>query len=351
MKKKINLGILGFGFMGHCHAENIKKFEDIELIAVCDNNPHQLDDVRATKDFIIYENADSLISNSDINTVLIVVPNHLHKEMVIKAAKAGKDIICEKPAAMTVAEFDEMLKVVDECGVAFTVHHQRRWDKDFRITKEVYDKNLVGDMYAIKSSIYGINGNMHDWHIYKSMGGGMLYDWGVHLIDQLLYMVDSKIKTIFADVRNVINFEVDDYFKINLVFENGVVGEIELGTYYLSPKRSWTVCGNKGTMFIDGFDCKGKIVRTTRLLENVPGKITLSSEGPTRSFGPPAPGVLVEEALPEVTADYSMFFENYIKAVNGEEEFVIKPDQVRRVLSVMEAARKSAELKKSVAFE
>ncbi len=351
MKKKIKLGILGFGFMGHCHAENIKKFEDIELIAVCDNNPDQLEDVKATNDFIVYENADDLISNKDINTVLIVIPNQLHKEMAIKAAKAGMDIICEKPAAMTVAEFDEMMEVVEKYGVAFTVHHQRRWDKDFRITKEVYDKNLVGDMYAIKSSIYGINGNMHDWHVYKSMGGGMLYDWGVHLIDQMLYMVDSKIKTIFADVRNVINFEVDDYFKINLVFENGIVGEIELGTYYLSPKRNWTVCGNKGTMFIEGFDCKGKIVRTTRLLENVPGKITMSSEGPTRSFGPPAQGVLLVEALPEVNADYSMFFENYIKAVNGEEEFVIKPEQVRRVLSVMEAARKSAELKKSVDFE
>jgi len=351
MSKKIKLGILGFGFMGHCHAENIKKFDDIELLAVCDNNAEQLKDVQHNKDIIIYNNADDIISNKDINTLLIVTPNQFHKDMVIKAARAGKNIICEKPAAMTVAEFDEMMKVVNECGVLFTVHHQRRWDKDFRIAKEIYDKNLVGGIYAIKSCIYGVNGNMHDWHVYKSQGGGMLYDWGVHLIDQMLYMVDSKIKTIFADVRNVINFEVDDYFKINLVFENGIVGEIELGTYYLSPTRGWTVCGNTGTMFIDGFDCKGKIVRTTRLLENVPGKITMSSEGPTRSFGPPAPGVLTEEPLPEVKADHSMFFENFIKVVNGEEDFVIKPAQVRRVLSVMEAARKSAELKKSIDFE
>ena len=80
---------------------------------------------------------------------------------------------------------------------------------------------------------------MHDWHIYPEMGGGMLYDWGVHLIDQMLDMVKSKIVSLYADVQNVINENVDDYFKIIMKFENGVTAEIELGTYYLTPKRGW----------------------------------------------------------------------------------------------------------------
>ena len=84
---------------------------------------------------------------------------------------------------MSVAEYDEMVAACEENGVIFTVHQQRRWDKDYRIMKEVYDKSMVGDMYIIKSQLYGVNGNMHDWHIYPEMGGGMLYDWGVHLID------------------------------------------------------------------------------------------------------------------------------------------------------------------------
>jgi len=98
------------------------------------------------------------------------------------------------------------------------------------IMKEVYDQKAVGEVYLIKSQLYGVNGNMHDWHVYKEMGGGMLYDWGVHLIDQILNMVDSKIETIYADMQNVINKEVDDYFKIIIKFKNKITAEIELGT-------------------------------------------------------------------------------------------------------------------------
>ncbi len=58
---------------------------------------------------------------------------------------------------------------------------------------------------------------------------GCCFDWGVHLIDQVLWMVDSKVKSVFATMKNVINFEVDDYFNINLVFENGITAVIELG--------------------------------------------------------------------------------------------------------------------------
>ena len=210
---------------------------------------------------------------------------------------------------------------------------------------------MVGDMYVIKSQLYGFNGNMHDWHVYPEMGGGMLYDWGVHLIDQMLDMVKSEIVSLYADVRNVINENVDDYFNIIMKFKNGVTAEIELGTYYLTPKRAWFIGGNKGSAIIDGFNGEGKIVRTAHLLENVPGKITMTAAGPTRSFGPAAPGLLQEEALPEVDVNHRNYFEHFVKAFNKEEEVIIKPEQVRRVLCVMDAVRESAKTGKAIAFE
>jgi len=346
---KIKLGIIGFGFMGHEYLNILKDFEEIEILAVCDKNPDQLKG--APKNSKTFTEIDEILKDQSIDTVIISVPNPLHNEVVLKAARAGKHIICEKPAAMSVAEFDEMVKVTKECGVTFTIHHQRRWDSDFRIMKEVYDNKLVGDMYIIKSQIYGVNGNMHDWHIYPEMGGGMLYDWGVHLIDQMLNMVDGEIDTLFADVQNVINENVDDYFKIIAKFKNGITTEIELGTYYLTPKRTWFIGGNKGSAIIDGFGGEGKIVRTKHLLENVPSKITMTSAGPTRSFGPPAPGLLYEEELPKVDVSHKNYFENYINARKGLEEFEIKPEQVRRVLCFMDAVRKSGKTGEAIKFE
>jgi len=346
---KMKLGIVGFGFMGHCDAEMMKTFDEIDLVAVADTNPEQLKD--APEGVETYGCIEDMLNKADIDVVMISTPNPSHIEMVEKCAKAKKHIICEKPAAMSLAEFDRMVEVTKENDVIFTVHQQRRWDKDYRIMKEVYDKRLVGDMYVIKSQLYGVNGNMHDWHIYPEMGGGMLYDWGVHLIDQMLDMVDSKLVSIYADVQNVINENVDDYFNIMMKFANGVTAEIELGTYYLTPKRAWFIGGNEGSAIIDGFNGEGKIVRTAHLLENVPGKITMTAAGPTRSFGPPEPGLLSEESLPVVDISHRNYFEHFLKAFNGEEEIIVKPEQVRRVLAVMDAVRESSREKKAIMFE
>ncbi len=351
--------VVGYGFIGRRHVATLKKLDRSDCVAVCDINPRRLAEVQKTyPDMPVYDHIDKLLANEELDGLIISANNNQHKDLAIKAARAGLNIICEKPVALSVKEFDEMMKVVNEEGVNLTVHQQRRFDKDFRSAKKTYDDKLVGDVYTIKSSLYGYNGNMHDWHVYKSEGGGMLYDWGVHLIDQILFMIDSPLKTVFADVRNVINEEVDDYFNILLRFENGVTAEIELGSYYLSDQkdwfeRHWYVGGNKGSMYANKFDPEGKIVRTTHLLENVAEDQDKSAKsyGPTRSFGIPEEGLIVTEDIPHVNTDHIQYFENYFDFLDGKADLLVKPEQVRKVLTVMEACWKSAETFESVAID
>lgn len=355
--ENIKIGIIGHGFMGHEHETMLTQMDGIELVGFSDKDPAQLEDVK--EGLKRYASNEELFNDPDVQVVLIAANNNQHHDLVLQAARAGKDIICEKPVAMSLEELDDMVRVTKECGVKFTVHHQRRLDQDFRTMKEIYDRKALGDVYMIKNSLYGFNGNMHDWHVYISEGGGMLYDWGVHLIDQVVWMMPgAKITSVYADIRNVINFEVDDYFKILLKFDNGIMAEIELGTYLLADKpqdkwfeRHWLMSGNKGTAYVDGFKPEGKIVRTTKLLTNVNGSRTMTAAGPTRSFGPPSEGTLVTEAVPMVTTCHRDFFENYIKAYHGEEEFLVKIPETRRVLAIMDAARESARTGKSVDFE
>lgn len=350
----LNFGIIGHGFMGQTHAQTIKKLDYATLIAVCDINKDQLKEVdEGVKTFL---KADQLLAEKDIDTVIIAVPNHLHLEMVKKVAAAKKDIILEKPAAMNGTEFQEMMAVTEAAGIRFTIHHQRRWDKDYRLMKEVVESQTLGDIYTIKNCLYGFNGNMHDWHVYPEFGGGMLYDWGVHLLDQMLWMIPGKLKTVYADVRNVINENVDDYFNIQLYFDSGITGQVELGTYFLKDEASWFeshwfVGGNKGSAYVDGFNPQGKIVRTSELLTNVPGKITMTAAGPTRSFGPPPEGRLVTEELPEVSVNHEMFFDQYRNYVDGEGELVVKPTEILRLMKLLDAIRVSAKEHRSVDFE
>ena len=354
-EKKLHFGIIGFGFMGQTHANMVTNDLDYaEVVAVCDINKLQLENADAS--YKTYLTADELLTEETIDTVIIAVPNHLHLEMVKKVAASGKDIICEKPAAMNAEEFAEMQRVVAEAGVSFTIHHQRRWDKDFNIAKEVYQSGTLGKTYTIQNSLYGFNGNMHDWHIYPEFGGGMLYDWGVHLLDQMLYMVDSEIETVYATVKNVINKDVDDYFNIQLQFKNGVTGQVELGTYFLSQEdgwfeRHWFLGGNEGSAKIDGFHPQGEITRTTDLLRNVPGQITMTAAGPTRSFGPAPEGRIVTEPLPEVNTRHRDYFDAYYDYVTGKGELVVKPEQISRLMKLMDAIRVSAKEHRSISFE
>lgn len=353
----IHVGIIGHGFMGHEHEAMLTSMDGFCVTGISDIQPEQLEDVG--EGIRRYASNEDMLADPDIDVVIIAANNNQHHDLVIQAARAGKDIICEKPVALNVEELEDMIRVTSECGVRFTVHHQRRFDPDFQTMKNVWDAKSLGDVYLIKSSLYGFNGNMHDWHVYVSEGGGMLFDWGVHLLDQILWMMpEAKIKTVYADVRNVINFEVDDYFKVLLRFDNGVHGEIELGTYMLSDKseekwfeRHWYMAGNRGTAYADGFDPTGKIVRTTRLLENVSGKRTMTAAGPTRSFGPPADGIIVTEELPTADTCHRDYFINYEKAYNGEEEFLVKIPETKRVLKLIEAIRTSAAEGRSVEFE
>ncbi len=354
--KTVNFGIIGFGFMGHVHEEMLEtKIEGAHVVAICDIDESNMADA-ITPDVLKFTKYEDLLAVKEIDTVLVVIPNHLHKDCVIKAAEAGKNIICEKPVALNSAELDEMMAAVEKYQVRFTVHQQRRFDKDFRTMKAVYDQKTLGDVYTVQSKLFGLNGNMHDWHVFNKYGGGMLFDWGVHLLDQLLYMIEGKLNTVYADVRNVINGEVDDYFKILMKFENGIMAEIELGTYFLKNadrwfERHWFMGGDKGTAYADGFDPVGNIARTAHLLKSVDKKTTMSKSGPTRSFGPPQPGVLITEDLPYVETSHQQFFEDYLKALDENKPFLVKVEEVRRVLRLMEVIRQSAQQNQVITFE
>ena len=346
----MKLGIIGFGGMGKFHSKQAPK-AGVTVIGAADIKEERVQEA-IEAGIKGYHSADELLADPEINTVILTVPNHLHKEMAIKAAKAGKNVITEKPAALNVAELDEMTKACEEAGVCFTTHQNRRWDRDMLTVKKAYETGMLGKVFTIESRLHSGNGYMHEWHLYKKYGGGIMYDWGVHLIDQILFMMpDAKVKTVFADLKNVLHEEVDDYFKIILKMDNGVTAHIELSTYILKYQPRWLAAGDKGTLIVDDFGCHGSIYRTGKLLEKLPPQITETEAGPTRQFAPVPPGGIVEEPLPEVETDWVDFYRNVDDVLNGRAESKIKIPEVRRVLSVMEAAWKSAETGEAVLFE
>lgn len=184
----IQLGIVGYGGMGGFHHRNASKIEGVQVVGAYDIDPVRVQ-VAEESGLRGFSSLEDLLACEDINTVLVAVPNDCHMEICIAASNAGKHVICEKPAALNVDELDQMIAAAGRNGKLFTVHQNRRWDKDFRIVKDILDSGELGKVYSIQSRLHGSGGVMFGWRGEKKHGGGMLYDWGVHFIDQLMWML------------------------------------------------------------------------------------------------------------------------------------------------------------------
>ncbi|MBQ6172621.1 MAG: Gfo/Idh/MocA family oxidoreductase [Clostridia bacterium] len=348
----IKLGIIGYGGMAHWHRESgLKNIPGFEVIGVYDVDPAKIEEARS-QGMIGYDKLEDMLANPDINLCLVATPNQVHKELTIAALNAGKNVVCEKPVTLTVKDLDEMIAASEKNNKLFTVHQNRRWDADYLVAKKVFDSGILGDVFTIQSRLHGTGGIMHGWRALPECGGGMVYDWGVHFIDQICNMVPGKITDISADLHSVKNLLIDDYFMAQLKFDTGVQVMIEIGTFLLKPTPRWYMAGNAGTLQIDDFSgVKGGITKVSKLAELIPPVIVNTPAGPTRTFAPQPPETLEQIELPSFSGGWSDFYKNVDAAIEGKEELIVKPCQVRRVLGVLEKIFESAKTGHSVKYE
>ena len=338
---KYKLGIIGYGGMAAWHHSNSSRIENLEVTAAYDIDPERLK-LAEEKGLVVCSTVDELLA-MDVDIILIACPNNFHKEYAIYAMSKGKHVVCEKPVALNVAELDEMIDASKKYGVLFTVHQNRRWDRDFNIVKKAIADHMLGKPYSIESRVHGQNGGFLGWREFKVAGGGMLYDWGVHLIDQILYLVDEKVTEVYAQLFSIKEIEVDDYFKLLLRFESGLSAQLEVGTYCLQPLPRWYVNGDLGSLVIKNWDCEGSVITANQYAMDWEPIIVQTSAGPTRTMAPRPKETLTETKLPEVDVDWACFYQNVLATLDGKEELIVKLPEVRRVMQVIDAAFASNE--------
>jgi len=251
------LAIVGFGGMGNWHRELIESgIDGLFVKGVFDIKQERLE--YATENNLhAYKSLDELLADEEIDIVLCATPNDCHMDVTTKALKAGKNVVCEKPVAMNSDELKIMIDTANECKKLFVVHQNRRWDEDFLTMKKIYDDKLLGDVFNIESRVHGSRGIPGDWRGEKEHGGGMVLDWGVHIIDQMLQMVKEKVKTVYCKLDHVTNEIVDDGFKLFLTFESGKTALLEVGTSNFVELPRWYMQGNNGTAVINDWFLNG----------------------------------------------------------------------------------------------
>lgn len=340
--KNYNVVIVGYGGMGSYHAKLIKQAQNISVFGTFDI----LEERRSASvadGYKAYESLSAVLADEAVDFVLIATPNDMHKDIAIGALNAKKHVICEKPVTIHSKDLIEIMQVAKANDRAFIVHQNRRWDEDFLTIKKIHDEQMIGEVFHIESRVQGANGIPGDWRHLKANGGGMLLDWGVHLLDQLLFMIDSKIVNVYANLSFILGDEVDDGFQAFITFENGCTSLLEVGTTNFVQLPRWYVKGTKGTAVIHDWDLSGKMV-TQNFGENIEApKPIKAGQGLTKTMAPPSEKAVSTSALPKVERTMESFYENVVSVVEGTSEPIVKNEEVLRVLQLIETIFKSAE--------
>ena len=350
---KHKIGIIGFGGMARFHHSYLTEnnYERAEFKGVVDLNPEACK-VAAERGLKVYSSKEEMFADPEIDLITVAATNEVHKDLSIEAMRAGKHVICEKPVTMSSEELLEVMEVAKETGMIFTINQNRRTNLDAVSVKKQMDTGILGDVYLFESRVEGSRGMPSGWRTIKALGGGMMLDWGVHLIDQIMnvILVGDKVKQVYCRMLHIQYSEVEDGFHLRLSFESGKEAIIEVGTNNFIPHSKWYVYGTEGTMAINSWEQGGKIVRCKDRDNVWDEDIIITSAGPTKTMAPRnqfSTETIEFEFPKDVTDDMTVTYGQFIDAVEGKAELTITPEQALRVMRVMEAAFESDE-KKSV---
>ena len=308
-ENKIVYGLIGFGGMGKWHTEILENVPEIELAGIYDIKEEKRK-LAEEAGFHTYETEEAMLADESIDVILVATPNDTHRPIALRAMEAGKNVIVEKPATLSLKELTELEDMAGKTGQFLTVHQNRRWDEDLLTVREILKDQTMGEIFRIESRVHGSRGIPGDWRKEKAHGGGMVLDWGVHLFDQIFRLTgERRLKTVYATLTNVTNQEVDDGFTAVLRFEGGLEVLVEVGTNNFISLPRWYVLGENGSAVVEDWDLSGKIVKafSEEEKEIVPVR---TAAGLTKTMAPRREDTIRVEELPRVPGDIADFHRN-----------------------------------------
>ena len=339
----VGIGILGYGAIGHEHSAAIALTEGLELRAVCDPNPLRTaaarelaPDVRAV---------DDLLTQDDVDLVIVSTPPNTHAEWALRCLDAGKSVVVEKPFCITVEEADRQIAAAADRGLTLAVYQNRRWDPDYLALKKVIRNGQLGEVFHYESFIGGYGHPCNYWHSDEAVSGGAIYDWGSHYLDWALDLFPQQVEWVSATAHKRVWHDVTnaDHSRVLVHFLDGVEAEFTHSDLAAALKPKFYVLGTRGGIIGDW--------RHERVVERSPIGTLLEdrlahSDSPAalRVFTPDGTGGTSETALSVPAAPPQPFHRQLADQLLSGEPMEVTPAGSRRNIAVMQAATESARL-------
>ena len=331
--EQVGVGIIGFGRIGAEHAGWLARANGIRAVAVADGTPARQDLARR-RGLRVYTTVEQLLEDRGVRAVLVATPNAMHFDHAGAALAAGRHVMVEKPLAMDLGQSRALVEDAAARELVMSVFHNRRWDLDYLTVRRAVAAKAFGRLLNVESrlgqwsSCVGPAAREYrpNWRNEAAFGGGGLYDWGSHFVDQLWRLVwPATPARVFAQLRgNVWSTDCDDFARVCVDFDDGVAGLVEINTTTARPLPRWHLdgtAGSAGAPFSREFD-----VRKWAEVELTP------AAGGSPRLLEPASEVLDETAI----------WEQFAAAVRGEGPPAVDPRSVLCTMALLDAARQSA---------
>ncbi len=318
---KVGLAMIGCGQIAQAHFKAIKGTLDAEMIAVMDVVEEKAKAASEEYGGKIYKSVNEVLADELVDAVILPLPHHLHCPITIQAANAGKHILVEKPMALNLAEAEQMVEAAEKAGIHLMVGQSTRFRPEVWKAKVLIDEGVLGQIrQCICIRVFFTEKLSTEWRYSAEQCGGLyLPIFASHDVDMILWLMNGppvSVQSLLRSYTPLVDSESDGALDIEL--EDGGIVSLAFSMNSHINRQSTLLIGTKATMLIE--DGKLRVNKEEITLDK-------SQETFTRQMG------------------------EFVSAIRENRKPITSGRDVLPVMAVLDAAKKSAEMKCSIDLE
>ncbi|MFZ0304251.1 MAG: Gfo/Idh/MocA family oxidoreductase [Terracidiphilus sp.] len=338
----LRVGLIGFGLAGRVfHAPLISSVEGLELAAALERTTNKV--AERYPGIVTYRSLDEMLANASLDLFVVATPNGTHFELASRILSAGRNVVIDKPMAITTAEVAKLIHLAAEKNLLLAPFHNRRWDSDFQAIQELLHEGSLGRLVEFESRFDRWRPTLPTdrlWKVDPSAGGGALLDLGSHLVDQALVLFGKPL-AVSADVRSERNpITANDAFEIRLRYSDFIV-KLGANSLALPPSLRFHLRGTNGNYWKHGLDQQeAALAKLTRIDNPNWGR------EPAANWGVLHVGIdscEVARPIEPISGDYRLYYAGIRDALMGRGTAPVAAIDAWRGLRILEWAAESSE--------
>ena len=323
----VKVGVIGYSAsfnMGRTHLTEMKKAGMVPTAMA------ELDASRmkaAAEDFPgieTYPSVTEMLAKSDVELLALITPHNTHTELALQCLKAGRHVISEKPFAINTAQCDAMIATAKAKGLLLSAYHNRHWDGAILAAVAAVRSGVLGEVVRVETQMGGWGKPADWWRTSKSISGGILYDWGAHLLEYTLQIMNSEMTEVsgyfhtgfWAGQTPWKKDTIEDEGFLSVRYKSGGWSTLRISSLEHRPGQGWlTITGTQGSYNFD--------YHNYEMITHQDGK-TITTRGKN----------------PE--SEHTKFYQNVADYLGGRAKLIITPEWARRPVHIMDLAGQSA---------